>query len=58
MQSENVVIKMEFGEDAEENAEPSEEVGLAARLSKKTKGQTKEKGENGCLFVCSYLFNI
>lgn len=53
MQSENVVIKMEFGEDAEENAEPSEEVGLAARLSKKTKAQTKEKGENVCfcLFV-------
>lgn len=56
MQSENVVVKMEFGEDAEESAEPSEEVGLAARLSKKTKAQTKEKGKNGCLFVCCYLF--
>lgn len=38
---------MEFGDDAE-NAEPSEEISLAARLSKKTKAQTKEKGENGC----------
>uniref|UniRef100_A0A671W2V3 DNA topoisomerase 2 n=1 Tax=Sparus aurata TaxID=8175 RepID=A0A671W2V3_SPAAU len=35
-------VKMEFGEDAE-NAEPSEEVGLAARLTKKTKTQAKEK---------------
>ncbi|TMS21892.1 DNA topoisomerase 2-alpha [Larimichthys crocea] len=33
---------MEFGDDAE-NAEPSEEISLAARLSKKTKAQTKEK---------------
>uniref|UniRef100_A0A671W2R0 DNA topoisomerase 2 n=1 Tax=Sparus aurata TaxID=8175 RepID=A0A671W2R0_SPAAU len=39
---EDVVMKMEFGEDAE-NAEPSEEVGLAARLTKKTKTQAKEK---------------
>uniref|UniRef100_A0A7N8XL90 DNA topoisomerase 2 n=1 Tax=Mastacembelus armatus TaxID=205130 RepID=A0A7N8XL90_9TELE len=39
---EDVVVKMEFGEDAE-NAEPIEEVGLAARLSKKTK--TQEKGK-------------
>lgn len=39
-------MKMEFGEDAE-NAEPSEEVGLAARLTKKTKTQAKEKGKNG-----------
>lgn len=40
---------MEFGEDAEntENTEPSEEIGLVARLSKKTKTQAKEKGENG-----------
>ena len=37
-------MKMEFGEDAE-NAEPSEEVGLAARLTKKTKTQAKEKGK-------------
>lgn len=35
---------MEFGDDAEDR-EPSEEVGLAARLAKKTKTQTKEKGE-------------
>nr|XP_046233630.1 DNA topoisomerase 2-alpha isoform X1 [Scatophagus argus] len=42
IKSENVVMKMEFGEDAE-NAEPSEEIGLAARLSKKTKTQAKEK---------------
>lgn len=42
IKSEDVVMKMEFGEDAEE-ALPSEEVGLAARLSKKTKGQAKEK---------------
>lgn len=47
-----MVIKMEFGEDAE-NAEPSEEIGLAARLSKKTKTQAKEKGETGC---CSLMF--
>ena len=38
------MIKMEFGEDAE-NTEPSEEVGLVARLGKKTKTQAKEKGE-------------
>ncbi|XP_073346486.1 DNA topoisomerase 2-alpha [Pagrus major] len=42
VKSEDVVMKMEFGEDAE-NAEPSEEIGLAARLSKKTKTQAKEK---------------
>ncbi|XP_037611591.1 DNA topoisomerase 2-alpha isoform X3 [Sebastes umbrosus] len=42
IKSEDVVMKMEFGDDAE-NAEPSEEVGLAARLSKKTKTQPKEK---------------
>ncbi|XP_035528149.1 DNA topoisomerase 2-alpha isoform X2 [Morone saxatilis] len=42
IKSEDVVMKMEFGEDAE-NAAPSEEIGLAARLSKKTKTQAKEK---------------
>ncbi|XP_040923149.1 DNA topoisomerase 2-alpha isoform X3 [Toxotes jaculatrix] len=42
IKSENVVIKMEFGEDAD-SAEPSEELGLAARLGKKTQTQTKEK---------------
>lgn len=36
-------MKMEFGEDAE-NLEPNEELGLAARLTKKTKSQEKEKG--------------
>ncbi|XP_045925305.1 DNA topoisomerase 2-alpha isoform X2 [Micropterus dolomieu] len=40
IKSEDVVMKMEFGEDAE-NAEPNEEAGLAARLSKKTKTQAK-----------------
>lgn len=35
-------MKMEFGEA--ENVEPSEELGLAARLTKKTKTQEKEKG--------------
>ncbi|XP_028423903.1 DNA topoisomerase 2-alpha isoform X2 [Perca flavescens] len=40
--SNDVVIKMEFGEDAE-NTEPSEEVGLVARLGKATKTQAKEK---------------
>ncbi|KAM6963798.1 DNA topoisomerase 2-alpha [Tautogolabrus adspersus] len=45
VKNEDVVVKMEFGEDAEnaENAEPSEEIGLAARLSKKTKTQAKGK---------------
>ncbi|XP_049916374.1 DNA topoisomerase 2-alpha isoform X1 [Epinephelus moara] len=42
VKTEDVVMKMEFGEDAE-NTEPSEEMGLAARLGKKTKTQTKEK---------------
>uniref|UniRef100_A0A665VN09 DNA topoisomerase 2 n=1 Tax=Echeneis naucrates TaxID=173247 RepID=A0A665VN09_ECHNA len=37
-----VSVKMEFGEDGE-NAEPSEELSLAARLGKKTKTQPKEK---------------
>lgn len=36
-------MKMEFGEEAE-NVELSEELGLAARLAKKTKTQAKEKG--------------
>ncbi|XP_028990955.1 DNA topoisomerase 2-alpha [Betta splendens] len=40
--SENLVMKMEFGEDSE-NREPSEDVGLAARLTKKSRIQTKEK---------------
>lgn len=40
--TEDVVMKMEFGEDAE-ISEPVEETGLAARLSKKTKTQAKEK---------------
>ncbi|XP_070782895.1 DNA topoisomerase 2-alpha isoform X2 [Enoplosus armatus] len=39
IKSEDVVMKMEFGEEAE----PNEEIGLAARLSKKTKTQAKEK---------------
>ncbi|TKS89985.1 DNA topoisomerase 2-alpha [Collichthys lucidus] len=42
VKSEDVVVKMEFGDDAE-NAEPTEGISLAARLSKKTKAQTKEK---------------
>ncbi|KAK5850653.1 hypothetical protein PBY51_001512 [Eleginops maclovinus] len=44
VKSEDVVMKMEFGDDAE-NTEPSENIGLAARLGKKTKTQAKEKGE-------------
>lgn len=36
-------MKMEFEEDSE-NVVPDEELGLAARLSKKSKSQTKEKG--------------
>ena len=40
-----MVMKMEFGDEAE-NIEPSENIGLAARLNKKTKLQAKEKGEN------------
>uniref|UniRef100_A0A3P8S5N6 DNA topoisomerase 2 n=1 Tax=Amphiprion percula TaxID=161767 RepID=A0A3P8S5N6_AMPPE len=42
VKGEGLVMKMEFGEDAE-NTEPVEETGLAARLSKKTKTQSKEK---------------
>ncbi|XP_031700052.1 DNA topoisomerase 2-alpha isoform X2 [Anarrhichthys ocellatus] len=41
VKTEKVVVKMEFGEDAE-NEEPSEEVGLAARLSKKPRTKAKE----------------
>lgn len=47
-----MVMKMEFGEEAE-NTEPSENIGLAARLNKKTKTQAKEKGENDC---CDHSF--
>ncbi|XP_060883763.1 DNA topoisomerase 2-alpha isoform X2 [Labrus mixtus] len=45
LKSEDVVMKMEFGENAEneENGMPSEKISLAARLSKKTKTQAKEK---------------
>ncbi|KAF7657622.1 hypothetical protein LDENG_00024190 [Lucifuga dentata] len=39
---EDVVMKMEFEEDGE-NLEPSEEISLAARLTKKTKTLPKEK---------------
>lgn len=45
LQSEDVVMQMEF-EDAEE-VMSSEDVGLAARLSKKTKTQAKETGKAG-----------
>ncbi|XP_076008405.1 DNA topoisomerase 2-alpha [Genypterus blacodes] len=45
VKNEDVVVKMEFGEDGEEgeNSAPPEEVGLAARLTKKTKAPPKEK---------------
>ncbi|KAJ0015827.1 hypothetical protein NQD34_014117 [Periophthalmus magnuspinnatus] len=42
VKDENIVVKMEFGDDGEP-VEESEEMGLAARLTKKTK--TKEKKE-------------
>lgn len=42
VKTEDIVMKMEFEENGE-NMEPAEEVGLAARLSKKTKTTTKEK---------------
>lgn len=45
LQSEDVVMKMEF--DDAEGALSSEDVGLAARLSKKTKTQAKERGKPG-----------
>lgn len=44
-QSEDVVMKMEF--DDGEDVMSSEDVGLAARLSKKTKTQAKERGKAG-----------
>lgn len=44
-QSEDVVMMMEF-DDAESDMS-SEDVGLAARLSKKTKSQAKERGKTG-----------
>ncbi|KAM9831950.1 DNA topoisomerase 2-alpha [Neosynchiropus ocellatus] len=45
IKTENVVVKMEFGEEGDdgENEEPEEEMGLAARLNKKTKSLGKEK---------------
>ncbi|XP_065805899.1 DNA topoisomerase 2-alpha isoform X1 [Labrus bergylta] len=45
LKSKDVVMKMEFEDNAEneENAVPTEKIGLAARLSKKTKTQAKEK---------------
>lgn len=45
LQSEDVVMKMEF-EDAE-GVMSCEDVGLAARLSKKTKTQANGKGKTG-----------
>uniref|UniRef100_A0A8C5GUM1 DNA topoisomerase 2 n=1 Tax=Gouania willdenowi TaxID=441366 RepID=A0A8C5GUM1_GOUWI len=45
IQSGELVMKMEFDEDAE-NFEPVEEMGLAARMKKKAKSQATEKGEN------------
>ncbi|KAM4524311.1 DNA topoisomerase 2-alpha isoform 2-T2 [Odontesthes bonariensis] len=45
VKSEDVVMKMEFGEDAD-RSEPVEETGLTARLNKKTKTQAKEKASN------------
>ncbi|CAG5908755.1 unnamed protein product [Menidia menidia] len=42
VKSEDLVMKMEFGEDAD-NSEQTEETGLAARVVKKTKTQPKEK---------------
>lgn len=44
VKNEDVVMKMEFGEDGEP-LEATEELGLAARLTKKTKTTTKEKKE-------------
>jgi len=40
---------MEFGDNGE-NEEPSEEIGLAARLEKKPRSQAKEKGERLNMF--------
>lgn len=44
VQSEDVVMKMEFG-DGGESSGPAEELGLAARLTKKT----KENGWNSSI---------
>ena len=38
-------MKMEFGEEGE-TPQPNEEMGLAARLTKKVKTERKGKGEN------------
>lgn len=48
VQSEDVVMKMEFG-DGGESSGPAEEMGLAARLTKKTK-------ENGWNVSCLCTF--
>ncbi|XP_056285488.1 DNA topoisomerase 2-alpha [Pseudoliparis swirei] len=42
VKTEDVTVKMEFGDNGE-NEEPSEEIGLAARLEKKPRSQAKEK---------------
>uniref|UniRef100_A0A3Q2U469 DNA topoisomerase 2 n=1 Tax=Fundulus heteroclitus TaxID=8078 RepID=A0A3Q2U469_FUNHE len=42
VKTEDVVMKMEFDEDAE-NMVPAEEMGLSSRLAKKTKPEAKEK---------------
>lgn len=43
------MVKMEFGEDSE-NLEQIEQTGLAARLDKKTKTQTK-KGKKEIMLI-------
>ncbi|XP_041672335.1 DNA topoisomerase 2-alpha [Cheilinus undulatus] len=43
IKTEDVVVKMEFEEEGE-NAEPGEEMSLAARLNKKAKTQAKDTG--------------
>lgn len=50
VQSEDVVMKMEF-EDGGESSGPAEEMGLAARLTKKTK-------ENGWNASCLCTFEL
>lgn len=51
-----MVMKIEFGEDGDHSG-PVEEMGLAARLGKKTKAQSKEKGENSsCEMFYIYQF--
>ncbi|TNN65299.1 DNA topoisomerase 2-alpha [Liparis tanakae] len=42
VKTEDLVVKMEFGDNGE-NEEPSEEIGLAARLGKKPRSQAKDK---------------